>query len=147
MCARGWAWPQCAATEMASVVNHAAHEEEARDGAGGKRSGCARGKRYFCTPSLTPHRRTVSLYWPEKLLLLLQYGQLFGLLWAFARPWPFPYLFRNRTRYVPLLRRVVSARAPLRTRVCSHTACAGWHPSLLLRAGGQRGSMWTSPPR
>jgi hypothetical protein len=44
--------------------------------------------------------RFVSLYWPEKLLLVLQYGQLFALLWAFAREWPLPAFFRDASRCV-----------------------------------------------
>lgn len=53
-------------------------------------------------------KRGVSLYWPEKAVLLLQYGQLFALLWAFALAWPLPTLFGQVTRCV--LPRPPSAR-------------------------------------
>ena len=44
--------------------------------------------------------RSASLFWPEKLLLLLHYGQIFALLWAFARAWPLPAFFQDATRFV-----------------------------------------------
>jgi len=63
-----------------------------------RRGGCASA----CSPAAwwqwLWHTRHTSLYWAEKWALCVQYGQLFALLWAFARPWPFPFQFRNRTR-------------------------------------------------
>jgi hypothetical protein len=63
-----------------------------------RRAGCCTA----CSPAAWWHwlvnTRHTSLYWAEKAALCVQYGQLFALLWAFARPWPFPFQFRNRTR-------------------------------------------------
>jgi hypothetical protein len=44
-------------------------------------------------------QRRVSLFWVEKLWLVVQYGQLYALMWAFARAWPLPFVLRSNTRW------------------------------------------------
>lgn len=46
-------------------------------------------------------RTLPNLYFSEKLLLIVDYFQIFGLLWTCAQPWGLPYLFSLYTR--PLL--------------------------------------------
>lgn len=43
-------------------------------------------------------RFTPVLCWVEKVLLLIDCFQLFGILWVAAQPWPWPYLFTTYTR-------------------------------------------------
>lgn len=40
------------------------------------------------------------LCWFEKVLLLIDYCQLFALLWITAQPWPWPYLWSDYTRFI-----------------------------------------------
>ena len=47
----------------------------------------------------------ITCYYPvlafsEKLLMVLDYCQLFGLLWIMAQPWPWPYLWLDYTRFI-----------------------------------------------
>jgi hypothetical protein len=55
---------------------------------------------------------TPILSWGEKLLLLLDYCQLFGLLWVTAQPWPWPYLWTDYTKFIVYTNADVFSRTP-----------------------------------
>ena len=40
------------------------------------------------------------LGWFEQALLLLDYCQLFSILWVMAQPWPWPYLWTDYTSFI-----------------------------------------------
>lgn len=38
-------------------------------------------------------RPIINLFWKEKFLILLDYLQIFGVIWNMANPWPWPYIW------------------------------------------------------
>lgn len=44
-------------------------------------------------------KQVVGLFWSEKIWLLVDYLQLYGLLWNAANPWPWPYLWIHWTKW------------------------------------------------
>jgi hypothetical protein len=46
--------------------------------------------------------RHVSLFWTEKIEIIIDYFQIFGLLWIISNPWPWPYIWITWTRWIVL---------------------------------------------
>eukprot|EP00741_Cyanophora_paradoxa_P006159 tig00000944_g5972.t1 len=49
-----------------------------------------------------PFRRDPSLYWEEKILLVVDYFQIFSLLWLFGQRWNWPFWFSWYTAFAPI---------------------------------------------
>lgn len=43
--------------------------------------------------------KTVNMYWTEKILLIIDYLQIYGILWNMAQTWPLPYVWLKWTRW------------------------------------------------
>ena len=42
----------------------------------------------------------VDMYWKEKLCMIIDYLQLYTIIWNAAQPWPWPYLWSTWTRWM-----------------------------------------------